>query len=138
VLRTLLAFFGLAGLLAQSATPALASGIMSAGILLSCSSYTFIAQASNLTPGSRYSIIYNFVLIPTIVAPPVSSGNTITFTTGSTTSTQTLIQGLAPPLTSNYTGLGSATLVNLTTSTTSDTAMITFSPSPVSCAPLTL
>jgi hypothetical protein len=53
MLRMLLAVFSLAGLLALSATPALASGIMSAGVLLSCASYTFIAQAWNLTPGSR-------------------------------------------------------------------------------------
>ena len=148
MLRTLLAFFGLAGPLALSATPALASGLMSAGILLSCASYTFTAQAWNLTPGSQYSISYNFVLTSTIGAPSVGSGdtiappvvgsaNTITFTTVSTISTQTLIQGLTPPLIADYTGLGSATLVNLTTSTTSDTAPITFSPSPVSCAPLT-
>jgi hypothetical protein len=141
--------FGLAGLLVLSATPALPNELMSAGVLLSCASYTFIAQAWNLSPGSRYSISYNFVLTSTIgapsvgsgntIAPPVvGSGNTITFTTGSTTSTQTLIQGLAPPLIADYTGLGSATLVNLTTITTSDTALITFSPSPVSCAPLTL
>ena len=138
MLRTLWAVFSLAGLLALSATPALPSGIMSAGILLSCASYTFIAQAWNLTPGSRYAIFYNFVLTSTVGAPPIGSGNTITFTTVSTASTQTLIQGFAPPLTANYTGLGSATLVNLTTSTTPDTALITFSPSPVSCAPLTL
>lgn len=137
MLRTLLAFFGLAGLLALSTNPALAIGLMSAGVLLNCASYTFIAQAWNLAPGSRYSISYNFVLTSTIGAPPVSSGNTITFTTVSTTSTQTLIQGFAPPLTADYAGLGSATLVNLTTSTTPDTAPITISPSPVSCAPLT-
>jgi hypothetical protein len=138
MLRTLLAFVRLAGLLALFATPALASGIMSAGVLLSCASYTFIAQAWNLTPGSQYSISYNFVLTSTIVAPPVSSANTITFTTVSTTSTQTSIQGIAPSLTANYTGFGSATLVNLTTSTTPEIVLITFSPSPVSCAPLTL
>jgi len=137
MLRTLLAFFGLTGLLALSATPALASGIMSAIVLLSCASYTFIAQASNLTPGSQYSIFYNFALTSTTGAPAASSANTITFTTMSTISTQTLIQGFGFLLTANYTGFGSATLVNLTTSATPYTALINFSPSPVSCAPLT-
>ena len=138
MLRTLLVFFGQAGLLAPSATPALASGIMSAGVLLNCASYTFVVQTSNLTPGSQYSIFYNFILTSITGEPPLSSANTITFTTASTTSTQTLIQAFVPPLSADYTGLGSATLVNLTTSTTPDTALITFSPSPVSCAPLTL
>jgi len=137
MLRTVSAFFGVAGVLALSATPALASGLLSASVLLNCASYTFIAQTWNLTPGSQYSISYNFVLTSTTGAPPISSGNTITFTTVSTTSTQTLIQGFAPPLAADYAGLGSATLVNLTTSTTPDTAPITLSPSPVSCAPLT-
>jgi len=135
MLRTVLAFFSLAGLLALSATPAIASGIMSAVVLLSCASYTFIAQASNLTLGSQYSIFYNFVLTSTTGAPAASSANTLTFTTTSTISTQTLIQGFAPELTADYTGLGSATLVNLTTSATPYTAPITFSPSTVSCAP---
>jgi hypothetical protein len=137
MLRMLLACFGLAGLLALSVTPAIAGGIMSALVLLSCASYTFVAQASNLTLGSQYSIFYNFVLTSTTGAPAASSANTITFTTTSTISTQTLILGFAPSLTANYTGFGSATLVNLTTSTTPYTALITFSPSTVNCAPLT-
>lgn len=121
MLRKHLAFFGLAGLLALSATPALANHIDTATVNPGCNSVTYNVSASDLTVGTNYTITCTISGYPTTIS---ESGS---FTATSTTFASGPITQAIGPFTGNFTPSGTCTLVG------ENTIPITFSPATISC-----
>lgn len=122
-------------LLFISAVPSRANDIVSASasVNATCTSYTGTATVTNLTIGHNYAVDWtiNFT-------PPSGPATTATYEqdfTGTQTTQITLpsFTNSIGPLSGTFTLSGTATLVNLTTSTTQNTVNITFTTPTLSC-----
>ena len=120
--RKLLALFGLAGLLALSATPAFANHIDTATVKPSCNGYSISLSASALNPGLNYKITWSISGYPT-----AQTGSVSFKAPSSGTFSDTISETVSPAATGTLTFSGTATLVG------DNTISISFSPSSITC-----
>ena len=116
------------GLLVLFGTQAFANHIDTAVAKVTCTSYSLTVSASELTPGTSYTINYQIVLTPPSGSPTTITG-LISFTGLSSGTFSTTITKALGPLTANYTLSGTATLQG------QNTISIAFSPGSIQCAP---
>jgi hypothetical protein len=113
------------GMLTIFAMPAMANHIDTANVFVTCDNYTICVSASDLTPGTSYTITYEITVTPPS-GTPMTISNSIPFTASGPTFSTCVTQSLGP-LTGINSFSGSATLVG------QNTIPITFSPNFLSC-----
>ena len=122
-----LSAFGFAlGFLFMSAVSAMANHIDTASATPSCNSYMLSVSASDLVPGTNYTIDWSITETPTSGSPMTITGSYPFVAQSSTIFAENTFP--LGPLSGTYTFSGTATLVGF------NTIPITFSPSSVSCA----
>jgi len=102
-----LTFLGIAiALMTILVTPAVANTLKTATATANCAGYSLTVSATDLSPGTTYTINYTFTVTP----PSTTFSGTITFTATASAATETASGTWS--LTSNSTVTGSATLTN--------------------------
>jgi hypothetical protein len=114
----------IAGLLILGATPVFANHVDSANVTVTCDSFSFSVAASELSPGTKYEIAYQFQTSPSVGSPIVGS---IPLTATASQVFDATIWGSFAPLVGSYTFTGTASLVG------HNTIPIQFSPTSLTC-----
>ena len=133
MLQRCLMFLGATfGLLALSATPALAT-VFTANATTTCSTYSLALTATDLTPGAQYTVSYYVDVAPGSNGLPVSGS--ILFTAPDSGTFTDTVTGSFPALAGSFTFSGTATLTAANSKGDPWFTNINFSPSTLTCSP---